>query len=53
MALKLKVDSAQKLYDLLQDEETKASLVSVLKEHPPTLEECIAEVMAPSKGVYE
>ena len=53
MAHKLKVDSAQQLYNLLQDEETKASLVCALKELPPTLEECVAEVNAPSKGVLE
>ena len=53
MAHKLKLDSARELYTLLGDEDAKAALVSALKEKPPTLEECVAEVNAPSKGVLE
>ena len=46
MEHKLKLDSAQELYNLLKDEDAKASLVSALKEKPPSLEECEAEVKA-------
>ena len=44
MAHKLKLDTARELYQLLGDEDTKASLVSALQEKQPTIEECIAEV---------
>ena len=50
MAHKLKLDQAKELYNLLLDEESKASLVAALKEKPPTLEECVAEVKAQAAG---
>ena len=46
MEHKSKLESAEKLFNLIGGEDAKASLVSALQEKPPSLEECEAEVKA-------